>query len=214
MKTEMIKIVIVDDHPIIRSGLKQIVAEDAEMRIVCEAENASAMFDYLNKGNADIIILDISLPGMSGIEAMEILHNDYKKIPVLILSGMAEEQYGLRILKAGASGYLHKESAPDELLHAIRKIINGGHYLSSKLSDQLVDNIDNADYVQLHKKLSNREFEIMCKIAAGKTVGQIADELFLSVKTISTYRSRLLEKMSMHNNSEITNYCIKNRLVE
>ena len=210
----MIKILIADDHPIIRFGLKQIIADEFDMKVICEAENANVMFEFIKNEMPDIIILDISMPGMSGIEAMEILHRDYKDIPILVLSAMPEEQFGLRILKAGASGYLHKESAPEELIKAIRKIINGGHYLTSKLSDQLVNNINQKDFHSLHQGLSSREFEIMCRIASGKTVGQIAEELFLSVKTISTYRSRILEKMNLQNNAELTHYCIKNGLVE
>jgi DNA-binding NarL/FixJ family response regulator len=210
----MIKILIVDDHPIIRSGLKQIIADEYDMKVVFEAENANVMFDFIEKESVDIIILDISMPGMSGIEAMEILSRSYKNIPVLVLSGMPEKQYGLRILKIGASGYLHKESAPDELVKAIRIIVNGGHYLSSGLSGQLIDNIGKKDVRNIHQRLSNREFEIMCRIASGKTVGEIADEILLSVKTVSTYRSRILEKMDMKNNAELTHYCIKNGLVE
>jgi len=210
----MIKILIADDHPIIRSGLKQIISDESDMIITYETENANAIFDYIKKEPVDIIILDISMPGMSGIEALEILRRNYKHIPVLILSGMSEKQYGFRILKIGASGYLHKESAPEELVKAIRIIIKGGHYLSSKLSDQLVDHFNNNDVQFIHQRLSNREFEIMCKIASGKTVGDIAGELILSVKTVSTYRSRILEKMAMNNNAELTHYCIKNDLVK
>ena len=210
----MFNILIADDHPIIRSGLKQILADESDMNVVCEAETALIMFDLLKNCEVDIIVLDISMPGMSGVEAMEILHREYKKIPVLILSGMAEAQYGVRILKAGASGYLNKESAPDELVKAIRKILAGGHYLTSKLSDQLVDDLDKKEVQLIHQRLSNREFDVLCKIASGKTVGQIAEELFLSVKTVSTYRTRLLQKMNMSTNAELTHYCIKNGLVD
>lgn len=210
----MIKILIADDHPIIRSGLKQIICDEPDMEVLCEAENANVMFDWLKKVGVDIIILDISMPGMSGIEALEILRREYKAIPILVLSGMSEEQFGLRLLKAGASGYLHKESAPDELVIAIRKIISGSHYISSKLADRMLDDIDKKETDFLHQRLSDREFEVMCKIASGKTAGEIADEMCLSIKTISTYRSRLLTKMMMNNNSELTHYCIKNGLVE
>ena len=210
----MIKIIIADDHPIIHSGLKQIIYEEIDMEVTCEAENASALFENLKKVKVDLIILDISMPGMSGVEAMEILHRDFPEIPVLVLSAMPEDQYGIRLLKCGASGFLHKDSAPDELVKAIRQIISGNRYVSSSLSNYLLKYMDGKNIEHPHQKLSNREFEVMCRIASGNTVTQIAGELFLSVKTISTYRNRILQKMNMKNSSEITHYCIKNKLVE
>lgn len=210
----MIRILIADDHPIIRSGLRQIIADEFDMKVICEAENAEEMFLALKKEKPDIIVLDISMPGMSGIEALEILHRDFGKIPVLVLSGMPEEHYGLRIIKSGGSGYLHKESAPVELVKAIRQIINGNHYLSPSLSDQVINNLEKKDVKFPHQRLSNREFEVMCLIASGKSVTQIAETLFLSPKTVSTYRCRILEKMNMKNNSELTHYSIKNNLTK
>ncbi|MBU2445036.1 MAG: response regulator transcription factor [Bacteroidetes bacterium] len=210
----MIKVLIADDHPIIRNGLKQILADENDISVVAEAENAQQVFAYLDKNKVDILVLDISMPGISGLEAMEIIHRTNPKLPILFLSARPEEQYGIRILKAGGAGYLHKESAPEELIKAIRKIVGGGRFISPKLAEQLAGGLDHINRKQLHESLSNREYELMCMIASGKTVSQIAEQLFLSVNTISTYRRRILNKMNMNTNSELTYYCIKNGLVQ
>jgi DNA-binding NarL/FixJ family response regulator len=210
----MIKVLIADDHPIIRSGLKQILADENDISVVAEAENAQQVFVYLDKNKVDILILDISMPGISGLEAMEIIHRTNPMLPILFLSAIPEDQYGLRILKAGGAGYLHKECAPEELIKAIRKIFNGGRFVSPKLAELLAGELDHINRKQLHESLSNREYELMCMIASGKTVSQIAKQLFLSVNTISTYRRRILNKMNMNTNSELTYYCIKNGLVQ
>jgi DNA-binding NarL/FixJ family response regulator len=210
----MIKVVIADDHPLLRRGLKQVLADEKDISVVAEAENAQQIFVYLDKHKVDVLILDISIPGISGLEAMEIIHRTNPKLPILFVSAMSEEQYGLRILKAGGAGYLHKNSAPEELIKAIRKIVSGGRYVSPKLAEQLVNELNHINRKQLHESLSNREYELMCMIATGKTVSQISKQLFLSVSTISTYRKRILNKMNMKTNSELTYYCIKNGLVQ
>lgn len=210
----MINILIVDDHPIIRKGLTHLISEEKDMRVVCATDSAYKMFEFLSKNKTDLIVLDISLPGMSGVEALGTLQRDYSDIPVLVLSGMPEEEFGMRILKAGASGFLHKESATDELITAIRRIYAGKHYLSQKLADLLADFFEAKQVSQPHQLLSNREFEVFCKIGSGKPIGQIADEMCLSVKTISTYRGRILSKMKLANNAEIVHYCVRTGLVQ
>jgi DNA-binding NarL/FixJ family response regulator len=209
----MIRIIIVDDHPIVRRGLKQILHEKPDMKVVGEAENAQEAFKIIRTIDCDAVVLDISLPGASGVEILKQLKHEYEKLPVLILSVHPEEQYAVRVMKAGASGYLTKESAPDELVRAIRKIISGGKYVSSSLAERLITDID-ASGKPRHEKLSGREFEIMRMIAQGKPIKTIGEELYLSEKTVSTYRTRLLEKMNMHTNAEIISYALKNKLIE
>ena len=209
----MIKILIADDHPMIRYGLKQIISEEKDIKISGEAENGKQVFDLLKKNEYDLLILDLSLPDMNGAEILKKLKHSKYKIPVLILSAFPEDQYAVRLIKAGASGYLNKMAVGDLLITAIRKIISGGHYISSALSEKLVSAITNDNEENVHEKLSEREFEILCMIASGKTVKDVADKLFLSVPTVYTYRSRILEKMDMKNDNELIQYCIKEGLV-
>ena len=209
----MIRIIIVDDHPVVRRGLKQILQEEPDVKVVGEAESAQEAFKIIRTIDCDAVVLDISLPGASGVEILKQLKYEYKKLPVLILSVHPEEQYAVRVMKAGASGYLTKESAPEELVKAIRKIISGGKYVSSSLAEKLMTDID-ASGKPRHEKLSDREFEIMRMIARGKAIKKIAEELYLSEKTVSTYRTRLLEKMNMTTNAEIFSYALKNKLIE
>jgi two-component system, NarL family, invasion response regulator UvrY len=209
----MIRIIIVDDHPVVRRGLKQILNGEPDVKVVGEAENAQEAFEIIRTIDCDAVILDISLPGTNGVEILKQLKHEYKELPVLILSVHPEEQYAVRVMRAGASGYLTKESAPDELVRAIRKIISGGKYISSSLAERLITDID-ASGKPRHEKLSDREFEIMRMIAQGKPIKTIGEELCLSEKTVSTYRTRLLEKMNMHTNAEIVNYALKNKLIE
>ena len=209
----MIRIIIVDDHPVVRRGLKQILQEEPDVKVVGEAESAQEAFKIIRTIDCDAVVLDISLPGASGVEILKQLKHEYQKLPVLILSVHPEEQYAVRVMKAGASGYLTKESAPEELVKAIRKIISGGKYISSSLAERLITDID-ASGKPRHEKLSDREFEIMRMIARGKAIKKIAEELYLSEKTVSTYRTRLLEKMNMTTNAEIISYALKNKLIE
>jgi two-component system, NarL family, invasion response regulator UvrY len=210
----MINIIIADDHAIVREGLKQIVAEEPGIKVIGEAEDASALFDLLKTKYPNIVILDINMPGKSGLEALKDLRKDYPKIPVLILSMYSEEQYGLRALKAGASGFLKKVSAPEELVKAIRKIVSGGKYISTELAEKLADNFEDNKKLMPHEHLSNRELQIMCEIGIGKTAEQIADDLSISIHTVYSYRNRILEKMKLKSNVELTQYVIKNKLIE
>jgi len=214
MNDNKIKIIIADDHAIVREGLKQIVAEEKDMLVCGEAENASGLMELLNKEQWSIVVLDINMPGKSGLEALKDIKQIYPNLPVLILSMFSEDQYGLRAIKAGASGYLKKVSAPTELVIAIRKIVSGRKYINSSLAEKLAENLGSGNNIFLHDRLSDREYQIMCNIALGKSAEEIAAELSLSINTIYTYRNRIFEKMSMKSNVELTQYAIQNKLVE
>lgn len=214
MQERMIKILIADDHAIVRRGLKQILAETPDMVVVDEASNGHEVLTKVMKHDYSVILLDISMPGKSGLDVLKELKTDRPKLPVLILSMYPEEQYAIRVLRAGASGYLTKEGAPEELIYAIRKVVQGKKYVSASLAEKLVFDLDVDSQKPLHESLSDREFQVLCMIASGKTVSDISGELALSVKTISTYRTRLLEKMKMKNNAELTHYAVQNHLVE
>lgn len=209
----MINILIADDHPIIRHGLKQIIADENDMSVVGEAENGNKIFELLKKENFDVLILDISLPDMNGLEVLGKLKRQYPDIPVLILSAHPEDQYAIRAIQAGAMGYLNKITATEELVNAIRKVMSGGYYTSAVLSDKLLSVLkDNKKSVR-HEDLSPREFEIMRLIAKGDSVKEIADKLFLSIPTVYTYRTRIYDKMKMKNDNEIIQYCILEGLI-
>jgi len=210
----MIKIFIADDHAIVRRGLKQIISENSDMAVVGEAANGQDALSKIRKDHYDLILLDISMPGRTGLDILKELKSEAPKLPVLILSMYPEEQYAVRVLRAGASGYLTKDSAPDELITAIRRVISGKKYVTASLAEKLAVDLDASSQKQMHESLSDREYQVMCMIASGKPVGEIAEKLSLSVKTISTYRSRILEKMRMKNNAELTYYAIQNKLVD
>ena len=209
-----IKILIADDHAIVREGLKQIVAEEKDMIVSGEAENALVLMKLLSEEEWSIVILDINMPGKSGLEALKDIKQTYPHLPVLILSMFSEDQYDLRAIKAGASGYLKKASAPTELVVAIRKIISGRKYINQQLAEKLADSFAPADKEILHEKLSDREYQIMCSIAFGKSAEEIAEELSISINTVYSYRNRILEKMSMKSNVELTQYAVQNKLIE
>jgi two-component system invasion response regulator UvrY len=210
----MIKILIADDHPIVRHGLKQVVADESDMRVLGEAPDGNAVFALLPQEDWDIVILDLQMPDRSGLDVLQELRRQRPKLPVLILSVQPEDQYAVRVLRSGAAGYMTKDTAPEELVKAIRKVVSGGRYVSSVLAERLAHDLETGTLGAPHETLSNREFQVLCMIATGKTVGQIALELSLSVKTISTNRERILGKMRMKTNAELTHYAIKNRLVE
>lgn len=208
----MVRILIGDDHAIVRRGLKQIVEESSEMT-VDEAKNGQEVLEKTRTINYDILVLDISLPDRSGLDILKHLKNVKPDLPILILSIHPEEQYAVRVLRAGAAGYLSKDSASDELMAAIHKVSQGGKYVTASLAEKLAFDLEKTTKTALHETLSDREFQVMCMIASGKTVKEIAESLCLSVKTISTYRTRILDKMGMKNNAQITHYAIKNQLV-
>ena len=210
----MIRILIADDHPIVREGLKQILAETSDMAVAGEAANGQEVLDRACTNDLDLVLLDIAMPGRGGLDILKQLRREKPTLPVLMLSVYPEEQYAVRALKAGASGYLTKESLPKELVAAIRKVSQAGKYVSSSLAEKLAVYLQADAEKPVHELLSDREYQVMVMIASGKTVQQIAEELSLSVKTISTYRSRTLRKMEMKNNAEFTYYAIKHALVE
>ena len=214
MNDEKIKIIIADDHAIVREGLKQIVAEEKDMIVCGEAEDAASLMELLKIEKWSIVVLDINMPGKSGLEVLKDIKQFYPDLPVLILSMFSEDQYGLRVIKAGASGYLKKVSAPTELVNAIRKIVSGRKYINPSLAEKLAENLGNEKNNFLHERLSDREYQIMCNIASGKSAEEIAEELSLSINTIYTYRNRILEKMAMKSNVELTQYAIQNKLIE
>jgi DNA-binding NarL/FixJ family response regulator len=209
----MIKVLVADDHPVVREGLKQILSEAQDIKVTAEAEDGHEILDKARNQEFDVIVLDITMPGMMGLDVLKQLKSEKPELPVLILSMHPEEQYAIRVLRAGASGYLTKGSAPDKLTEAIRKLYRGGRYVSSSLAERLAAELG-GDLTKLpHQTLSDREYQVMCLIASGKTVTQVAEQLALSVKTVSTYRTRILEKMRMQSNAELTHYAIENKLV-
>ncbi len=210
----MIKLLIADDHAVVRKGIKQILAETPDIVVADEAGNGDEIYAKLAKKNYDMLLLDISMPGKDGLEILKELKRQKPSLAVLMLSMFPEEQYAVRALKSGASGYLTKDSAPDELIAAIRKVNSGGKYVSAFLAEKLADRVGVKFETYPHERLSDREFQVLCMIASGKTVKQIGEELSLSIKTVSTYRMRLLEKMEMKNNSELTRYALENKLAQ
>jgi DNA-binding NarL/FixJ family response regulator len=210
----MINILIVDDHPLIRQGLRQIFQDTPDIRISGEAGDGPTAIAAIEQKSYDAVILDISLPGRNGLDTLTQIKCLKPDLPVLILSIYPENQYAVRVLKTGADGYLTKETPPDELIQAIRKIVQGGKYISPSLAEKLAFNITANNSTVTHEILSDREFQTMLAIASGKTVKEIADELNLSVKTISTYRTRILRKMHLKNNTEIICYAVRQGLVK
>ena len=210
------KILITDDHAVVRHGLRQILATEFTKASFGEAANGAEAIDLVWKEKWDIVLLDLSMPGRSGMEVLKEIKKFRPALPVVILSMHPEDQFAMRLLKAGAAGYLTKETAPEELVGAIRKVMAGGHYLSPGLAEKLVSSVAKAEDVDVppHERLSDREFLVLQMIAGGKPVSAIAKELSLSVKTISTYRARTLQKMGLANNAELTRYALENRIAE
>lgn len=209
----MIKVLIADDHPIVRQGLRQILSEIGDMEVTGEAANGQETLDQVRAGGWDVLVLDITMPDRSGFDILKELKHEQPQLPVLVLSIHAEEQLAVRVLKAGASGYLTKENAPEELVKAIRKVVSGGRYISPGLAESLAFGLNEAAGPARHETLSDREFQVMQLIANGKTLSEIAETLSLSAKTVSTYRARLLEKLNLKTNSELIRYAIENGLI-
>jgi DNA-binding NarL/FixJ family response regulator len=210
----MIKVMIVDDHMIVREGLKQIIGDSDDLMVAGEAGSGAEALQKIGDIECDVVLLDISMPGGNGLDLLKKLKSGRESVAVLMLTMHPEEQYAVRALRAGADGYLTKESAPDELIDAIRKVAAGGKYVSESLAERLALHIESRVQTMPHESLSDREYEVLLMIASGKTVSEIASEISLSVKTVSTYRARILDKMGMKNNAELTYYSIKNGLVD
>ena len=208
------RILIVDDHAIVREGLKQILAEVDDIEVAGEADCSSRALQMARQQTWDLVLMDISMPDRSGLETLELLKKEHPAIKVLMLSMHRETQYAVRALKSGASGYLNKQSAPDLLVDAIRLVASGKKYISAEVAQELASEVSGERVLLPHESLSNREYQTLCMIASGQTVTAIADKLALSVKTVSMYRARLLKKMQLKNNAELTHYAFKNGLLD
>ena len=213
-KHHQIKVLIADDHAIVREGLRQILADTKDIVVAGDAETGLDAIKLVRASDCQVLLLDISMPDRSGIEVLKQLRKECPQTAVLMLSMHREDQYAIRSLKAGAAGYLNKQSAPAELVTAIRQVAAGRKYISTALAQELANQVNDDHDLPLHETLSDREYQTLTMIASGKSVTDIANELMLSVKTISMYRSRLLQKMKLRHNAELTHYAIKNRLVE
>lgn len=213
-KDKKIRVIIADDHAILRAGLKQILAETDDIVVVAEAQNAAEAIKLGCIPNADVLLLDIALPDRSGMDALKYIKHENAQIAVLMLSMYKEDQYAVRSLKSGAAGYLCKQSAASELVNAIRAVAKGKKYITPEVAEILANQVSMENEKALHETLSDREFQTLTMIASGFSVGEIADKLSLSVKTISMYRTRMLEKMQLRHNADLTHYAIKNNLVD
>jgi two-component system, NarL family, invasion response regulator UvrY len=212
--TEKIRVLIADDHAIIRQGLKQILSDTEDMEVTGEADGGIPAVQLIREHQYDVVLLDVSMPDRNGIDTLKLIKKEAPKLPVLILSMHPEEQYAIRALRAGAAGYLSKQGAPEQLVTAIRQVASGKKYVSAAVAEELANAIGEDLERPPHEKLSDREYQTLCMISSGKTLTQIAEQLNLSVKTVSVYRARLLEKMKLRNNAELTHYGLKHGLVE
>lgn len=210
----MIRIMIADDHPIVRSGLRQILEENQDMKVVAEHSNGVDALNWLRSNKCDVVLLDISMPGKSGIDVLKQIQEEKPKLPVLMISIYPEDQYAVRLIKAGAAGFLTKESAPEVVVEAVRHVAIGKRYISAAAAEMLANEFGAQNGKLPHETLSDREYQIFLMFAAAKTNAEIADSLALSVKTISTYRSRILEKMHLRNNAELMRYAVEKHLLE
>ena len=209
----MVRIIIADDHTVVRKGLKQILLEEFPSALIEEVSDAEELLKKVMKSEWDVVISDLSMPGRSGLESLQQIKQYYPKLPVLILSVHSEEHYAIRVLKAGASGYLSKDTASDELVKAVNRVLLGKKYITASIAEKLASTLDQDNDKASHEHLSDREFEVLKLIASGKSVSDIAAMLSLSVTTVSTYRARILTKMNMKTNADLTLYAIQNKLL-
>ncbi len=210
----MIKILIADDHALIREGFKRLIAAEIGFRVIGEAENGLEALEFLRNHDCDLVVLDISMPGKNGLELLKEIRALRPNVKTLVLSMHPEDRFAIRALKAGAAGYLTKVSAPKELITAIHKIVDGGKYISESLAEKLAFNLDANAKKAEHERLSDREYEVFRLIAEGKAISEIAKTLNLSLSTVNTYRSRILQKMNMQSNAEIIHYALRNNLLD
>lgn len=210
----MIRVGIVDDHAIVRAGLKQFFSEQVDLRVTGEASNGSEALDLVRKDEVDVLVMDLSMPDQSGVDALIAIKARRPDMPVLILSGFPESHYATTLLRQGASGYLNKECDPEEIVKAIRTVRLGRRYITPAVAELLADGLGGDPDKRLHEQLSEREFQVFLHLAKGETVGHIADGMSLSVKTVSTYRSRIMEKMKLASNSDLTYYAMKSGLIQ
>lgn len=209
-----LRMLVVDDHPLVRRGLVETIREEFGNAVISEASDAAAAIELTWKEHWDVMVLDIAMPGRSGLDVLKEVKQARSKLPVLILSTHSEDQFAIRSLKSGAAGYLTKETVGEELVTAIKRVLAGGKYIRASLAEKLASHLELDASKPLHQALSDREYEVMTMIASGKTVKEIAGELSLSIKTVSTYRTRILEKMAMRNNAELMRYAMEQRLVD
>ena len=210
----MIKIVIVDDHAIVRAGLRQFLEEQSDLEVIGEAANGREALDFVRKGGIDVVVMDLSMPDQNGVDALAAIKARAPELPVLILSGYPEAHYATNLLRQGASGYLNKECDPQEIVTAVRTVSRGRKYITPTVAELLADQLNSGADRPLHEQLSEREFQVFLRLSQGETIGVIADSLSLSVKTVSTYRTRIMEKMSLESNSDLTYYALKNGLIQ
>ena len=211
----MIKVGIVDDHAIVRTGLRQFLSEHVDLRVVGEANDGREALELVRGGEVDVLLMDISMPEHGGVDALQAIKARFPDLAVLILSGFPEAQYATSLMRFGASGYLNKECAPEEIVEAIRVVARGRRYISPAVAELLADNaLGGGDDKPPHEQLSEREMQVFLRLARGETIGAMAESMFLSVKTVSTYRSRVLQKLKLASNSELTYYALKNGLIQ
>jgi len=210
----MINVAIVDDHALVRTGLRQFLSEETDLRVLAEAASGREAIDLVRlQPDLDVLILDLSMPGQSGLDALAMICAKAPDLAILILSGFPEEHYAMNLIRQGASGYLNKECDPAEIVRAIRTVAQGRRYITPSVAELLAEQLNRKDSGPLHEQLSEREFQVFLRLAQGDTVGQIAEALSLSVKTVSTYRTRLMEKLALQSNSDLTYYALKNGLI-
>lgn len=212
----MIRIAIVDDHAMVRAGLRQFFADEVDFKVVAEAANGREALDIVRQGEIDVILLDISMPGQSGVEALAGIRARAPDLPVLILSGFPEEHYAITLLRQGASGYLNKDCDPEEIVKAIRTVVRGRKFITAGIAERLADNLapGGSGDKPAHELLSERELQVFLRLARGEAIGQMAESMSLSVKTVSTYRTRVMEKLQLASNSDLTYYALKNGLIQ
>jgi len=210
----MIRILIADDHPLIREGLKKTLQAERGMEVVCEASNGQEVLDLVNKHDLDIIIMDLSMPGIGGLDVIKELKRQKYKVPILILSMHPEERFAIRVLKAGGAGYLSKENAPDNLVDAIHKIVSGRKYITPTLAERLAFELEERTEKLPHEELSDREFQVLCMLASGVSIKEISDKLFLSINTVNTYKVRIYEKLKIQSVVDLTHYALKYHLID
>ena len=213
MHPTMIRVAIIDDHAIVRAGLRQFLSEQVDLTVVAEAANGREALDIVRKGEVDVMVMDLSMPDQSGIDALAGIKARAPELPVLILSGFPEEHYAVTLLRQGASGYLNKECDPEEIVKAIRTVVLGRKYITAGVAELLAEGLSGGDK-PTHEQLSEREFQVFLRLAKGETIGHMAESMSLSVKTVSTYRTRVMEKMSLASNSDLTYYALKNGLIQ
>ena len=210
----MIRIAIVDDHALVRAGLRQFFADQVDLRVTAEAASGREALDIVRKGDVDVVLLDIGMPDVSGVDALAAIRARAPELPVLILSGYAEAHYATTLLRLGASGYLNKDCDPEDIVRAVRTVARGRKFITPAVAEQLADSLGGAGERPLHEQLSERELQVFLRLAQGQTIGHLADSLCLSVKTVSTYRGRVMEKMHLASNSDLTYHALKNGLIQ